>query len=95
MNQRKPAQILVDRWDLAVIFKVHASSIHTWQRHEGLAQVALVEAGGPGKPARYDAAKAIEWYARVKLRPGEQAPTIKQIEQLLTRTATDRGGTTQ
>jgi phage terminase Nu1 subunit (DNA packaging protein) len=82
MSQRARAQILVDRWDLGRLFRVHAASVHNWT-HEGLAEAALLEPGGPGRAALFDAERAIEWFRRTKLRVGEIAPTLGDIKALV------------
>lgn len=69
----------LDRWQLAQIFHAHASTIGGPWCREGLA-VAVVEPGGPGRPARYDAKRAIEWFNANKARAHHMAPlTLKDV----------------
>ncbi len=89
MSQREKRQVLVraDKWHLARLFQVHASSVHAWQRHEGLGQAALIAQGGPAKPAVFDGRLAIAWFRRKKLRSGETAPTLEDLKAIVARTA--------
>jgi hypothetical protein len=56
--------LLVTRWHLAALFRVHAATVNLWQ-HEGL-DAARVDRGGPGRPATYDGARAVAWFNATK-----------------------------
>jgi len=92
MSQREQTQtpFKADKWALAALFKAHPMSVHSWQKHGGLGG-ALISPGGPGKPALFDGARAIEWFRREKLRDGEAAPTLEDLRTIVARMAAPAG----
>jgi len=85
-------RLRVNKWQLAEVFRVHAHTVHLWQKHEGLGVAALVQPGRPGDPALFDGEQAVAWFNVEKSRTHHRRCTLEDLRAIVREDRTSAAG---